>query len=167
MPKPTALDANPEQLDSHERNFVAKVREHGWFATHVAGDKEGPRFAYTTGFGLKLGFPELVVLGLPRNIAHDSFWHIYRQLEAGKRFGIGTREDDIFENLPAVLLPVSVQHYREHLGWSRWFYGNDEFECLQLIVPDADGRFPWEDACESRAIQPDVTAGNWSGLRYH
>jgi hypothetical protein len=168
MPKFTALDADPAQLDEHEQNFVAMIRKCGWFGTQVAGDKDGPGFTYTTGFWLQFEFPEVVVFGLGRQVARDTLWHMYRQLEAGKSFGIGIREDEIFRNASAVLLPVSPQHYRNHLGWSRWFYGNDEFQCLQLIFPDASGQFPWEAVSEIvSAAPPDLTAGDWSGLRRH
>ena len=168
MPRFTALDADPAKLDEHEQNFVAMIREFGWFATQVAGDKDGSAFSYTTGFWLKFEFPEIVLFGLERQVAHDTLWHIYRELEAGKRFAIGTRDDEIFQNVAAMLLPVSTQHYRDHLGWSRWFYGNDDFQCLQLIFPDRTGRFPWEEVSESfRTLQPDLTSGNWSGRRHH
>jgi hypothetical protein len=169
MPKFTALDADPARLDPHEQNFVENIRQYGWFAIHVAGDTDGPGFAYTTGFWLKFQYPELIVFDLRQQVAHDTFWHVYRELEAGKRFATGKRENDIFENVPAVLLPVSPQHYRSHLGWSRWFYGNDDFQCLQLIYPDESGRFPWSEAAplDFRAAQPDLTAGNWCDSRTH
>src|SRR5215475_12245901 len=126
----TALDADPAQLDRHEQNFVESVRKHGWFGTYVAADSDGPSFAYTTGFWLKFRFPELILFSLRRQVAHDTFWHMHRGLEAGKHFAIGEPEDDIFQNVAAVLLPVSPQQYRAHLGWSRWFYGGDRFQCL-------------------------------------
>jgi Domain of unknown function (DUF4262) len=165
----TALDADPVQLDRHEQNFVEKIREHGWFGTHVGAGSDGPGFGYTTGFWLKFGFPELIIFSLHRQVAQDTFWHIFRGLEAGKHFAIGQPEDDIFQNLAAVLLPVSPRVYATHLGWSRWFYGSDEFECLQLVFPDPSGYFPWSNKVSDRfrADQPDLTAGNWSGLRYH
>src|SRR5229473_5095649 len=76
-PMRTALDAHPAQLDRHERNFVEKIREHGWFGTHVFADKNGPGFGYTTGFWLRFGFPELILFSLSRQVAHDTFWHMY------------------------------------------------------------------------------------------
>ena len=163
----TALDAAPEQLDKHEQNFVANIRQHGWFGTHVATDGEGPGFSYTTGFWLKFGSPELIVFSLQREIAHDAFWHVYYELEAGRRFPVGEPTENIFKNAAAVLLPVSPDRYRSHLGWSRWFYGNDDFECLQLVFPDQGGEFPWTpgSTADFRAAQPDLTAGNWLGLR--
>jgi hypothetical protein len=165
MPRLTALNADPARLDPHEQNFVGNIRKHGWTGTHVAAENTAPGFSYTTGFWLKFKFPELIVFGLKGKAAHDTFWHMYRTLAAGKRFAIGTHEDDIFENVSAMLLSVSRLHYRDRLGWNRWFYGNDEFDCLQLIFPDVDGHFPWEGSV--RAAPPDLTEGNWSGLRHH
>ena len=163
----TALDAPPAMLDKHEQNFVVKIREHGWLGTHIAPDEQGPGFSYTTGFWLKFEVPELIVFSLRRDIAHDTFWHVYRELEAGKRFPVGEPSDNIFSNVSGLLLPVSRRHYRHHLGWSRWFYGNDDFQCLQLLWPDRDLSFPWSPGAsdELRRDQPDLTEGNWSGLR--
>jgi hypothetical protein len=138
----TALDAPLDRLDKHEQNFVEKVRNHGWFGTHVMPDDEGPGFAYTTGFWLKFRFPEVIVFSMRQQTAQDTFWTIYRELDAGRRPPVGEPTDALFQNAAAVLLPVSLQHYRSHLGWSRWFYGNDEFECLQVVYPVATGIFP-------------------------
>jgi hypothetical protein len=163
----TALDAPLDRLDKHEQNFVEKVRNHGWFGTHVMPDDEGPGFAYTTGFWLKFRFPEVIVFSMRQQTAQDTFWTIYRELDAGRRPPVGEPTDALFQNAAAVLLPVSLQHYRSHLGWSRWFYGNDEFECLQVVYPDRDGHFPWaaDASVEACAAQPDLTEGNWQGLR--
>jgi hypothetical protein len=115
---------------------------------------------------LRFSFPELIVFSLAREIAHDTFWHIYRELEAGQRLPIGEPSAEVFENVTAVLLPVSRVHYRAHLGWSRWFYRGDGFECLQLVFSDTSGLFPWSPGSSEdfRTAQPDLTAGNWSGL---
>jgi len=130
-------------------------------------DGEGPGFAYTTGFWLKFRFPEVILFSMRQQTAHDTFWTIYHELDAGRRLPIGEPTDALFQNVAAVLLPVSLQHYRNHFGWSRWFYGSDEFECLQVVYPDRDGHFPWatDASAQARAAQPDLTEGNWQGLR--
>ena len=117
----TALDADPAQLDKHEQHFVEQIRNHGWFGTHVAYDDKGPGFSYTTGFWLKLKFPELILFSLGQKVAHDTFWRMYHKLEAGRNYPIGEPTEDVFQNSAAVLLPVSPQQYRPYLGWSRWF----------------------------------------------
>jgi hypothetical protein len=163
----TALDAHPKRLDQHEQKFVQRIREYGWCGTHVMPDDNGPGFSYTTGLWLKFGFPEVILSSISREKAQETFWQICRELEAGRRFPVGEPTGEIFENAAAVLLPVSLARYQSHLGWSRWFYGNDTFECLQLVFPDRGGEFPWTHGSSKdfRAAQPDLTVGNWSGLR--
>ena len=165
----TTLDVDPSKLDEDERKFVSNIREHGWFGTAVFGDEEGPGFSYTTGFWLKLNFPEIMTFALKREVAHATFWDIYRTLEKGEHLAIGEPIAGIFENSDAALLPVSKRHYKDHLGWSRWFYCGDDFACVQLVWTDRDGYFPWQRgyAAEFASAQPDLTVGNWSGLREH
>jgi hypothetical protein len=102
---------------------------------------------------------------MSRENTQDTFWHIYHELEAGRRLPVGEPTGEIFENAAAVLLPVSLEQYQSHLGWSKWFY--DNFESLQLVFPDRGGEFPWTpgSSADFRAAQPDLTAGNWSSLR--
>jgi len=92
----TTLDVDPSKLDEDEQKFVSSIREHGWFGTAVFGDDEGPGFSYTTGFWLRFNFPEIITFALKREIAHDTFWHIYRTLENGERFAIGQPVGNIF-----------------------------------------------------------------------
>src|SRR5258708_34513429 len=116
-------------------------------------------------FGASLSFQKLlcsVLDGKSRTIPFGTFIVSWRR---GSASAFGTHEDEIFSNVTAVLLPVSRQHYRNHLGWSRWFYGNDEFQCLQLIFPESGGQVPWQGLSES--VHVDLTAGNWFGLRHH
>src|SRR5688572_4611723 len=91
----TALDADPGRLDQHEQKFVQQIREHGWFGTHVGADDEVPGFCYTTGFWLKFRYPEVILFSMSRETAQDTFWHIYRELEAGRRLPVGEPTGEI------------------------------------------------------------------------
>jgi hypothetical protein len=162
----TALDAPLDKLDHHEKNFVEQVRHHGWFRTSVLEDGDGPGFSYTTGFWQSAKFPEVIVFSLKSEIAHDVLWDIYRNVAAGASFATGRRISDVLANIEAVLLPVSKEFYRDYLGWSRWFYGGDDWPCLQLVWPDTRGAFPWEAAHEERfaSSQPNLTGGQWPAI---
>jgi hypothetical protein len=156
----TALDSPDAALDADEREFVALIREHGWFCTQVLGDDAGPGFSYTTGFWVGLGQPEVIVFGLDQTLAHDVLWDIYRDLAAGKPLPVEARTGEVFGGCDAWLRPMGRQHYRDYLGWSLWFYQGDEFPCLQLLWPDRAGRFPWEAGAEAavRELQPGLGA---------
>ena len=160
----TALDAPPDALDEHEKAFVAQVREHGWFRTGVSSDEEGPGFSFTTGFWVNAGHPELMIFSMKDSIAHDIFWDLFREVKAGHALPIGQRTDRAFGNHPAYAFPVARKHYRDFLGWSCWFYGGDEFPCLQIVWPDRAGIFPWEPGfdAEFEKSQPDLTELGWA-----
>lgn len=161
----TALDAPVDALDPQEQTFVAIVREHGWHHMGVFGEDGNPEFSYSTGFWLTLRHPEIIVFSLEQALAARVLWDIYRDLRNGRVLPVGVRLADIFADIDAYLMPVGKQHYAEHLGWSRWFYGHDDFPCLQLVWPDERGNFPW-DAASPRSflvLQPDLTPAGWIG----
>lgn len=161
----TALDTDVEKLDRQERTFVTIIREHGWHQMNVAADEEGPSFSYTTGFWLS-GFPEIIVFAMKQDIASDALWDLFRSQKSGQSYPAAIVSDEIFANLPACLLPVSKSHYRDYLGWARWFYGGDSFPCLQLVWTDRQGNFPWQPdfSSEFDGLQPDLSDGHWGGL---
>ncbi|MBU1378281.1 MAG: DUF4262 domain-containing protein [Alphaproteobacteria bacterium] len=159
----TALDADPATLDPQETAFVAAIRTYGWFVTHVGAGDGAPGFSYTTGFQLTLGAPEIMIQSLRPDLAHQVLRDIFEDIKAGRSPPIRTPTDQVFANLSACLLPVDKAHYAEHLGWNRWFYAGDDFECLQLVWPDRAGVFPWEPGFTEamRGDQTDLTARGW------
>ena len=159
----TALDASPTALDEHERSFVARVREHGWFRTGVFADATGPGFSYTTGLWLSANRPELIIFGMKTETAHDVFWGLFRDAKDGGQLAVGRRTDAVFANVPAYAFSVAKKHYSSFLGWSRWFYAGDDFPCLQIVWPDRAGVFPWESGFDAslQPDQPDLTEQGW------
>ncbi|PCE30788.1 hypothetical protein BZL54_19310 [Burkholderia ubonensis subsp. mesacidophila] len=138
----TALDAPDSVLDDTERQFVRQIRTNGWFRTEVFADDEGPGFSFTTGFWVNLGFPEVIAFSMPSKTIHAVLWDLYRMVAAGSPPPIGKVTSSVFGNADALLMPVAGKHYEPHLGWSRWFYGNDDFPCVQLLWPSREGIFP-------------------------
>lgn len=159
----TALDESADTLDANEQSFVAEIREHGWFRTGVFAETGHAGFSYTTGFWWSIGQPELIMFSVKHEIAHNVFWDVFRDAKASQILPIANRTDQVFGNLPAFVFPVAKRHYAEHLGWSRWFYGGDEFPCLQIVWPDRNGVFPWEKGFDDEFVddQPDLTDSGW------
>ena len=159
----TAMDIPPEKLEPADRNFVGQIREHSWFRNSVLEEEGQPGFSYTTGFWLSTRQPELITCAMKSDVAHNVFWDLFRDAKAGRSLPIGTRTDEVFGNIPAYVFPVAKAHYPGHLGWSRWFYGGDDFPCLQVIWSDRDGLFPWQSGFDPAfvGLQPDLTENGW------
>src|SRR6185503_14718031 len=51
---------------------------------------------------------------------------------------------------------VPEYQYGAYLGWGMRFYAHDSFPVLQMIYPDREGRWPWQDGVSPgiRALQP-------------
>lgn len=163
----TALDLDNSQLNAAELAFMSKVRKHGWVSTHVFDpDRQIPDFTYSTGFYAHTGFPEIIVFSLPEAVSRDILWDIYRDSRAGNAPMPLTKTAGIFGNQPAVFLPVKQAAYTKYLGFSRWFYDDNDFPCLQLVWPDREGLFPWENGFDVSFAedQPDLTEVGWSEL---
>lgn len=162
----TALDVSESALHAEDAQFVSFIRTSGWAHTTIAEDKIGPGFSYTTGLWVTLGVPEIILFALQDTIAHQVLWDLFRDFEKGLRFEAGLPTSDIFGNSQACLMPVAKTHYRDYLGRNRWFYGNDDFPCQQLIWPDRHGLFPWDEGViPSVAVdQPDLSGEGWPHL---
>jgi hypothetical protein len=163
----TALDAPDDALDENERKFVRNIREYGWFNNRILPEDDLPGFNFTTGFQVTIGKPELIVFDLPQETAHSILWECFRRMKEGLILEAGKPYDEFLERFAVHFQPVDKAHYYEHLGWSRWFYGNDDFDCWQMIWPDKAGLFPWQAGYEERflTLQPDLSSGNWNGLK--
>jgi hypothetical protein len=158
----TRLDANPDTFNKHERQIVADIKEFGWFHTSVYGEAKFEQFSYTTGFWVSSQTPEILTFGLGK-AAHSIFWHMFRQGKAGVKYPLSMRANDILADFPAILFPVAKKYYSEFPLSSRWFYRGEDFPCLQLVWPDLQGRFPWEQGFDESflADQPDLTEHGW------
>ena len=147
--------------------FVSKVREHGWFGTRVFDpDQESPDFSYSTGSYARTGFPEIIVFSLPKQVSHKILWDIYRDLEAGNAPLPQKKISGVFGEHEAVFLPLHKDTYSEHLSWNQWFYRGNDFPCFQLVWPDREGLFPWENGFDLSFAedQPDLTEVGWNTL---
>jgi hypothetical protein len=76
---------------------------------------------------------------------------------------VGEPLDTVFGNGLAFVFPVAKRFYRDHLGWSRWFYRGDDFQCLQIVWPDRDQLFPWQPGFDDEfaGLQPDLSEHGW------
>jgi len=159
----TQLDTTRDALDGHERNFIDGIRQDGWMHTNALDEDDKPGFSFTTGFSSSLGHPELIVFKIDKKVAHDIFWLLYRCAQNGKPVPRGRRTRGILPD-DCYLFPVAKRHFANYLGWSRWFYRGDDFECLQIVWPDEAGRFPWEEGFdpEYAGLQVDLTEHGWA-----
>lgn len=137
---------------AHLDKIKGVIEEHGWMVQAVfpTENEPGVPFAYTVGLTAK-GLPELVIAGLPHQVAGDLL-NTAAQASLDKPFEAGQTVDTLatvpFRVVPAELAEVNV---------ARDLYGDDKVTALQLVWPDRNGAVPWEPTWLADTLQPVYT----------
>ena len=158
---------------SAEEKCEADIQQYGLHVLKVAGDNEWPDFAYSIGLFDSFEHPEVIILGLPGDVAHRILNGLADILRSGKRFADGDESDDLLEGYPCRFLAVPPEQVVAHFGWAMWYYDGRAFPTLQLVYPDREGHWPWDGHVSSGflAQQPILNAvpmPSWATRsRYH
>lgn len=155
-------------LDAAEQKLVDDVARHGWHVMTVSpavGQPEAPPFAYTIGLDATFGWPELLCYGLETDTMAVLLNNAVDELrETGAVPSDGLVLRDVAESLECKLVAVAKRHHHSHLGFAIWFaryrrIDPDKLECLQLLWPDRNRRFPGDDGCSEnfKECQPVLT----------
>lgn len=139
------------------------VHQHGFEAmfSKVKGDidrdgysiitvMDNPPFAYTVGLTQSRNHPEIIISGLDAETGHALLSTIIERIPASSRLPIDEPIEKI-ANFPLVLKPVP-RKVRKTANIARALY-QEKFELLQLVWPDARGRFPWDQGYENKPAQ--------------
>lgn len=119
-------------------DFASLVRTHGWAIRHVLGGPSGPPFSYTAGLTTN-GWAELVVVGLPVEVAQAFLWNAVNEQRLHGAFHHGDRTGALTDGGDVVFLSVrdtSVMTATRDLI--------TVFDALQLVWSDSGGNFPWD-----------------------
>ena len=133
-----------------QRALLADIASSGMHIAHEDQRGERPAFAYTVGMWHSFGQPEIIVIGLLDEVAHDLLDKLADEVEAGRRFAAGEQHDGLVHGYPVRLLGVGDAQAAQWLPLVGWAYERSDVPCLQLVYPDRQGRWPW---------QPDVRDG--------
>jgi hypothetical protein len=139
----------PEPANPAEKKVLDDVEHHGCHVVSVLEEGNLPPFAYTIGLFRNFNHAEVLVYGLPRERAHALLNNARDDVRAGQRFAVGQTYADLLKGYDCTFRAIPLSQYREHLGWAIWFYDGPEFPALQLVWPDREGRWPWQDGVTS------------------
>ncbi|MFY1587050.1 DUF4262 domain-containing protein [Micromonospora sp. WMMD734] len=120
----------------------------GWAVTHVLPTDDDPGttapFAYTVGLTAH-DYPELIAAGLPPEIAHSLLNDLARRVyDKAERFAHGQRISDLIAGYDAIIIDgPPTDELLPAMAINR--YGRDQIRLQQMVWPDQQGRFPWDD----------------------
>lgn len=137
-----------ERRAAYMRQCIEMIDEHGWMVQGVfptAAD-QGPMFAYTVGLTAH-GFPELAIAGLEpqtmQTLLNDVAKRVY---DTNRRYTHGEVLDDVLGNEYKITIvggPASTETIWP--GSAHGLYGQQAVRLQQLVWPDDQHRYPWNE----------------------
>jgi hypothetical protein len=161
-------------FDDGDRKLMTDVADHGWHVVMIAEGARSLGWTFSVGMWHTLRSPELVMAGLPPDHQHQLINEIGERVRRGQRLGSGDRLEGLLTSgLDLAVREVDVSWYGPMFGYAIWFARRPPLPFLQIVWPDAAGRFAWEESFDPqyRSSQPQLwiptaeqPTGGWSGL---
>jgi hypothetical protein len=149
---------NPEIIARMRAKLEANISQYGWAVQSVFGTVENPGapFAYTIGLHDK-GVPELLVIGLPGEIAHPLINELATRMLALQASGLSLLGDYEPPGYP-VLMRLIAANPDTASGYATGAYNRSQGQAsyIQVIWQDKHGHWPWQDEASEgfKAVQP-------------
>ncbi len=146
----------------HAEAVAAIIDLQGYAVEPVRADADAgrPAYAYTIGVEDLLGHPELLAVGLDGEFSSRLFAEFVDHLRSGGELPVSQPFVGMLGGeLPCVLLPVDVQAHAEWFAGATDHYSYRPFRVLQLVYPDAAGRFPWDPEADPAVVATQVVLG--------
>jgi hypothetical protein len=139
---------------SVDESFGIAMKTWGWAATGVF-DPDAPEdvWVYSTGLS-SLYHAELVVSGLPPQIAHDIIVGVVSHLDDGHELEVGKIYTDMLQNdYPLAVIEVDDVTAEDYPHNMTIRYFGEDFKAYQLVWPDRERRMPWDEGYDNGLVQ--------------
>lgn len=138
------ISEHPDKIEVLAKMEMETIIEHGHEVRVIFPDEPGPgMFAYSVGRSVK-DRPELLVTG---NLPPEVLGHIINrvaEIDDETPLVAGVDLDEVLDGFRVRLVEVRDMDEAEMFGVTTHF-GTEETSALQILWPDADGRFPGEE----------------------
>lgn len=137
------------QLDDLARQRLELIDRFGWMIIAVMGDESSPPFAYSVGLWHRFALPEVIMFGLPPEVAQSLLNDLGRRASEGERYGRDHYVHDMIEGGHRLRVdpigPDATRHYLRVAGWfNQLFHADESFPAVQCVWPDKRGILPGE-----------------------
>ena len=138
---------NPQHIprDEPERIVLANVNEFGWHCVNVVEDNGCPPWSFTIGLFETWAHPELIVIGRSRATSHEMLQSLATKIEDGDPPKLADPDPYPLLGIPCHLLEVNPRYYSDYVGFALWFYRKRHFPLYQIVWPNHENLYPWDE----------------------
>lgn len=149
-------------MNEYEKNILDHIDKFGCSVTSVFDpDEEDPPFTYSIGITKSYGAPEIIIVGLKKDISHWIANEYKRRVSEGETFVFDIPYLGFLEGFPVRFGPVIETNKKEYMRSTCWLYQGSDFDAVQLIWPNTSGVWPWDANASEwfRSNQPLLSKG--------
>nr|WP_067054522.1 DUF4262 domain-containing protein [Mucilaginibacter sp. L294] len=138
-----SLNDNPD----YDKITTENVDKYGCHLVLIEAGNYLPAFVYSIGLYKNFGHPEIICFGLKTEVMAGIINHARDMIKAGETFLPDKAYRGFLEGYDIQFVEVDKEFYANYLGYAGWFYNSTfDFPALQLVWPDKESNFPWEDS---------------------
>lgn len=135
----------PERsASSPDRVLLADIEKNGIQIVFDEDEEAQSSRAFTIGLWHTQKQPEIVVLGLPEELAERVLELVIDDIEDGVFCAAEQKREGIVHGYPVWFGKVTADQVRALLPEIAHAYGSADVPVLQLVYPDKQGRWPWD-----------------------
>ena len=139
-----------------------EIAQRGWHFETLADSETAPPATYTVGLGESFGNPELILIGLPPELARTVLTKMAEQIRDGQAYVPGRRYSGILDKFDVLIGAVHATQAERRLPLAAAWYATrpepQPLRAIQIFFPDRAGHFPGDPASDLQAasIQPSL-----------
>jgi hypothetical protein len=137
------------ELDRARVQIADAIQRSGWCVIKIPPSHGQPSSAYTIGLTEKHRHPELLMVGLDVGMMHELLNVAAGHIKDGDVYEDGSTSDRIIEGFPVHFKELPIGEARQWARAASERYRPNTFRLLQVVLPDPNGRFPWDADCDS------------------
>jgi hypothetical protein len=80
------------------------------------------------------------------------------RIREGATYSAGDVDRREFD-LPIAFVELPKDEFEGRLNVTMAIYGDEPFDALQVVTPDEDGLFPWDEGCDPRVVARQPVLG--------
>jgi hypothetical protein len=133
-----------------EQRIIDDVEKYGCHLALLEADNYLPGFAYSIGLYKNYNHAEIICFGLPTEVLGAVLNDAKTRIQNGEKLETLKLYEDFLEGYKVQFLEVAKEHFRDYLGYAKWFSGGWNFPAIQLVWPDKEHFFPWEEGFNAK-----------------
>jgi hypothetical protein len=132
------------------------IDSHGWTVIKVL---DRPTFAYTVGLTETFNHPELIMFGLAPDNMQSLLNNAAAIVRSKGRIEPYSLLDTVIDGYSCYGLPVDAAAREGYLNVAFELYGSGNVSAIQIVWPDVDGLFPFQQGCDEATVRYQTIIG--------